>query len=455
MKAVNLRAYLERLEGDTTFRDTRVRIYKPSKQRFYLWHGSESTRDGTWVPSRMDAELDADKDPETCLVCDMRGQNMRALLKARILQPLETYQLRGSGTYGCVYSPPLPHQLDTDSSAASSMLLHLKSQGESGSSGSGSVGNSVEDAEGETRMLHGSSPWVSKLMTRRAAKSELQKFDELTLDGIDPECAFHLPRPLVGFMDTTAVFMANCGVKGMLDTVLSYPDGGPSLIKVVTSEDVTARHAPAILRGLARLGEGLQLFHAAGVHHMDVKADNILVPDTTNFESMRFIDWGLALRASRVPASRVRQLSHTSNAVYPGDVALIDGTDDQETLAHRGRQHRRNTYGMMVAQWMHRVCARRTQHTKHLPLATQAAYTACYKAHARSSLKDTARIVRSCDAYALALTVGVVMHPLDVQVPRALANVLADACHPCVHQRPSLQDLVAALRQGADDLTST
>jgi len=181
--------------------------------------------------------------------------------------PRKTRRQRGSayiykGAYGCVFGKP-----------------PLKCQGE------------------PTRR---NDKYVSKVMTQRNAHDEIRDGDKFRQ--LDPTKDYFLWPESQCEMDKTATLPLNgvdeCTSLGPLHTTLLFSEnGGQDLNNFSLNYDL----APEFFESLINIFNGLEMAHASGVFHCDIKSGNIVTllrPDRTYHT--RFIDFGLSMSTRRL-----------------------------------------------------------------------------------------------------------------------------------------------------------
>lgn len=176
----------------------------------------------------------------------------------------------GSGTYGCVYYPPL--------SCESSQQFPMK---------------------------------VSKLMQREDALEEYRIYNRLGIDKLDPGEEFFVKSPIL--CEAKKDELSNlkggetCEVEGA-DTLILYNYAGLS---------INTFPLATILHGMLNVFNGIQLLNKNKIYHCDIKSDNLLAGNGT----IRLIDFGISTNYSKVMEDN--DLFDNMYAYWPMEAYLI------------------------------------------------------------------------------------------------------------------------------------
>lgn len=195
-------------------------------------------------------------------------------------------RLLGSGTYGCVYSPPIKCATPcTDSRCATG---------------------------------------VSKLMEYDNASDEYLSYEGLDLASIDPDGKYHIKKPYKCVADLEAVQSLNnqchsVGRDSPNQMLLLYDNGGIDLNKYIKK----GASLQSVLGGLKNIFLGVKTMHSVQKYHIDIKLDNIVALHTGEslYDHFRLIDFGLAvnLKNGREP----KQIYNSIYFVWPPDMILL------------------------------------------------------------------------------------------------------------------------------------
>jgi serine/threonine protein kinase len=165
---------------------------------------------------------------------------------------------------------------------------------------------------------------ISKVCTRKACVDEFREVNNPLLRQSDYSNKFHIGDPIL-CSPKNAPFDCAPANKEHKKKMLLYEDGGPSLHdyirKGTRTQTETERRVKIIIPAFANLFEGLSIINSRGLHHNDIKPQNITVgndPDT--HPNFRFIDFGLTFilsKGSLQPNGWVEQNFNIYNTKYP------------------------------------------------------------------------------------------------------------------------------------------
>ena len=229
--------------------------------------------------------------------------------------PSKEHKLIGQGTYGCVYRPPIPCQ--------------------------------------DKRTLENR---VTKVMQKKDAMEEIKEMKEV--DKIDPKSVFHLSKPEIcefGRITRSEVSaLSKCRNINIANDstptqakekitkdkliLLQVEDGGKSLSDAYKeneykAQDINVSLLNNLFDAIFPLFVGLDILEKKQYCHFDIKSDNIVISNG----KMRFIDWGLSRKFSKVPSSSFvtcrmywvlpAEQSLLCNTIYP---KFLKATKDQD-----------------------------------------------------------------------------------------------------------------------------
>ncbi len=178
-----------------------------------------------------------------------------------------TSKLIGTGSYGCVYSPPLK----CDHTQCS-----------------------------DKRCLTG----ISKLMNYSDADKELKAYKNINVDEIDKDMFFHIGAPhlcIPKVMDIPN--LEKCSFINKPFGLLIYENGGDNFLNLLKKiiekpNDFKTYNSNKFMHQIKKILLGLKIFHEHRIAHFDIKLDNIVtgVNDLTNLDNLNFrlIDFGLS-----------------------------------------------------------------------------------------------------------------------------------------------------------------
>jgi serine/threonine protein kinase len=165
-------------------------------------------------------------------------------------------ELVGSGSYGCVYSPPIK----------------------------------CETPCTDKRCKNG----VSKWMSQEKADNELLEYDNLELEEVDPEGMYHIRKPIQCKPNQEELAkVEDCSAVNDYDdsSLLIYDNGGIDLEKYI-SQGATLKQ---VLIGLKNIFKGVMVMNEQNRYHFDIKTPNIVVKDGI----FRLIDFGLSKNVNK------------------------------------------------------------------------------------------------------------------------------------------------------------
>jgi hypothetical protein len=177
-----------------------------------------------------------------------------------------TSEFMASGTYGCVYYPPLPS--DDLTPEDSNSVTKLTSRAEALKETEYSRLFKLVDPEG----LYGLYPY--KITT--LSKANLSDETQLSKCKVSS-----LYNPLDKTFSDSAV--------GLL-----IPKGEANLLKYLATLEKSRENTLMVLEALVELSLGFLKLHQNGIYHLDVKASNIVALNQKKVLHFKLIDFGLS-----------------------------------------------------------------------------------------------------------------------------------------------------------------
>jgi serine/threonine protein kinase len=188
------------------------------------------------------------------------NNHKKTKVKTKLKRKLKTKKITGgnvskflkSGSYGCVYRPPI----DCESECK------------------------------EKRCLDG----ISKYMNQSKSKNEADKFDELGLNRIDPLHQYHIQKPHQCKPSSNfEINSTKCKVAVKTPSLLIYDDGGKDLEDYLTMSNNPVN----ILDNLEQILKFILIMIKNKVVHFDIKKANIVTGKNGN--DFKLIDFGLGV----------------------------------------------------------------------------------------------------------------------------------------------------------------
>ena len=176
------------------------------------------------------------------------------VLKAAVKAPKspQVPKLLGQGTYGCVYSPPIPCK--------------------------------------ENNIKYNNNTDVSKLMQAHEADLEYSMFNKIELSKLDPTSSFSI-RAQQSCTPASLSNINNCNISINTPKILIYKNGGPDLDN--TLANMHRSDSLSILTNFKNIIHGIDVLNTNHKYHMDLKAGNILTGKNGK-GPFKFIDFGLS-----------------------------------------------------------------------------------------------------------------------------------------------------------------
>ena len=192
----------------------------------------------------------------------------------------ERPKLIGSGTYGCVYKPPLK-----------------------------CIG------PGERQPC---ANCITKIMEDHAMIEEYSVYETLNLNEIDPEGKYYIPKPSKCTIDPN-FNISECDIlETNPGTALTYENGGVNMVSVI--QNMSKDNINGILRNFANIIEGVVALNSNNIFHIDIKPENIVCGENGT-GPYKLIDFGLTIKG-KVTADAMYESAYI---VWPIEVPILIG----------------------------------------------------------------------------------------------------------------------------------